>query len=69
METYLQEVGDHDGLEDVELEVAVGTSNGNSNVVAHHLRAHHRQGLALRGVHLACNSSDVALTTRRTSEQ
>ena len=48
-----EHVGHHHGLEDVELEVAVGAADGDGHVVAHDLRRHHRDGLALRRVHLA----------------
>ena len=49
----MQEVEDHDGLEDVELEVALGAGEPDRRVVADHLRAHHRHRFALRGVDLA----------------
>ncbi len=52
---HLQEVGDHDRLEHVQLEMALHAADCDGHVVAHHLRARHRQRLALRGVHLACN--------------
>lgn len=48
-----EDVGDHDGLVDVELEVAVHTASGDSHVVAHNLRADHRNGLDLGRVNLA----------------
>ena len=48
-----QNVCNHHGLEDVELEVAVRAADGDGHVVAHDLGRHHRDGLALRRVHLA----------------
>ena len=62
-----ENVGDHDGLSidleiederklhlvDVELEMAVHTASGDSHVVAHNLRADHRNGLDLGRVNLA----------------
>jgi hypothetical protein len=49
----VQEVGDHDGLEDVELEVALRAGEGDGGVVAEDLGAEHGQGFALGGVDLA----------------
>jgi hypothetical protein len=49
----LQQVVDHDRLEHVELEVAVGPGDGDGGVVADHLGAHHREGLGLGRVDLA----------------
>merc|ERR1712203_183429 len=36
-----EDVGDHHRLEHIELKVAVGTTNGDSHMVAHHLSSHH----------------------------
>lgn len=57
----VQEVGDHDGLEDVELEVALGAGKGDGGVVAEDLGAEHGQGLALRGVDLAGHDGAAGL--------
>ena len=48
----VQQVADHDGLEDVEFELAVHTTDGSGNVVTHNLRANHGEGFALGRVHL-----------------
>ncbi len=50
---HLKEVVDHDGLENVELEVAAGPTNGDAHMVSHDLSTHHGQRLALGGIHLA----------------
>lgn len=57
----VEQVGDHEGLEDVQLELAVHASNGGSNVVTHHLGADHGQGLALGGVDLAGHDGRAGL--------
>jgi len=57
----VQEVGDHDGLEDVELEVTLGTGEGDGGVVAEHLGAEHSEGLALGGVDLAGHDGATGL--------
>jgi len=49
----VEKVADHDGLEDVQLELTVHTTNGGSNVVTHHLGADHGKGLALSRVDLS----------------
>ena len=49
----LEEVVDHDGHEDVQLEVALRSCNANRGVVAHDLHGNHRDGLALGRVDLA----------------
>ena len=48
-----EDVRDNQGLEDVELEVAVGAANGDSDVIAHHLSGDHRDGFALSWVDFA----------------
>lgn len=48
-----EEVGNEDGLEDVELELAVRAGDRDGGVVAHDLRGDHGEGLALGGVDLA----------------
>lgn len=48
-----ENVGDYNGLEDVELEVAVATADRRRDVVTEHLGAYHRQGLALSWIHLS----------------
>jgi hypothetical protein len=57
----VQEVGDHDGLEDVELEIALGAGEGDGGVVAEDLRAEHGEGLALGGVNLAGHDGAAGL--------
>ena len=57
----VQEVGDHDGLEDVELEVTLGTGEGDGSVVAEHLGAEHGERLALGGVDLAGHDGATGL--------
>lgn len=49
----VEEVADHDGLEDVQLEVTLRTSEGDSGLVTEDLAAEHGQRLALSGVDLA----------------
>ena len=49
----LQDVPRHDGLEDVELEVALRAGEADRRVVAEHLGGDHRHGLALGRVDLA----------------
>lgn len=41
------------GLEDIEFEVAVGSSDSHGYLVAHDLGAHHCHGLTLSGVDFA----------------
>jgi hypothetical protein len=57
----VQEVGDHDGLEDVELEVTLGAGEGDGGVVAEDLGAEHGEGLALGGVDLAGHDGATGL--------
>jgi hypothetical protein len=57
----VQEVGDHDGLEDVELEVTLRAGEGDSGVVAEDLGAEHGEGLALGGVDLAGHDGAAGL--------
>jgi hypothetical protein len=57
----VQEVGDHDGLEDVELEVTLRAGEGDGGVVAEDLGAEHGQGLALGGVDLAGHDGAAGL--------
>lgn len=61
----MEQVADHDGLEDVELEVALGAGEGGSGVVAEDLCADHGQGLALRGVDLAGHDGGAGLVLRQ----
>lgn len=49
----VEQVGDHDRLENVEFKLAVHTTDGGSDVVTHDLGADHSEGLALGGVDLA----------------
>lgn len=46
----MQEIADHDGLENIELELAVHAPHRRCDVVTHHLCADHRQRLALSRV-------------------
>jgi hypothetical protein len=57
----VKEVGDHDGLEDVELEITLRASEGDGGVVAEDLGAEHGQGLALGGVDLAGHDGAAGL--------
>ena len=57
----MEQVPDHQGLVNVELELAVHAANASRNVVAHDLRAHHGQGLALSGVDLARHDAAAGL--------
>src|SRR5579859_1839211 len=49
----VEEVIDHDGFEDVELEMTRGPADIDGDIIAQYLRGDHRQRLALRGVDLA----------------
>lgn len=57
----VEQVGDHDGLEDVQLELAVHASDGGSDVVTHDLGADHGEGLALGGVDLSRHDGRAGL--------
>lgn len=49
----VQEIVDDDGLEDIQLEVALRGSDADGGVVAHDLDSNHGEGFGLGGVHLA----------------
>jgi len=49
----VQQISDQDRLEDVELKVALGSGEGDSNVIAKDLSADHGEGLTLSRVNLA----------------
>jgi len=49
----VQEIPDHDGLDDVELEISLRTSKSSSCVVSEHLAADHGKSFALCRVDLA----------------
>mmetsp|Transcript_12658 Transcript_12658/g.36826 ORF Transcript_12658/g.36826 Transcript_12658/m.36826 type:complete len:384 (+) Transcript_12658:265-1416(+) len=49
----LKEIGNHERLEDVQFELALRASDGDGNMISHHLSADHRDGLALRRIDLA----------------
>lgn len=57
----VEQVGDHDGLEDVQLELAVHATNGGSDVVTHNLSADHGERLALGGVDLSGHDGRAGL--------
>jgi hypothetical protein len=57
----VKEVGNHDGLEDVELEITLRAGEGDGGVVAEDLGAEHGQGLALGGVDLAGHDGAAGL--------
>jgi len=57
----VEQVADHDGLEDVQLELAVHAANGRSDVVTHDLSADHGERLALGGVDLAGHDGGAGL--------
>lgn len=61
----VQQVADHQRLEDVQFELAVHATNGSGNVVAHNLGADHGKGLALRGVDLARHDRRTGLVLRQ----
>uniref|UniRef100_A0A6B0VA16 Uncharacterized protein n=1 Tax=Ixodes ricinus TaxID=34613 RepID=A0A6B0VA16_IXORI len=56
-----QDVGHHEGLEDVELKVAVAAAHCHRHMVAHHLGRHHGHRLALRRVHFAGHDAAAGL--------
>ena len=55
---------DDDRLEDVELEVALGTGEADGGVVAVDLGTDHGHGLGLRGIHLAGHNGGAGLVFR-----
>ncbi len=57
----MQEIIDHDGFEDVELEVTGGAADVDGDVVAEDLGGDHGEGLALRGVDLAGHDGGTRL--------
>ena len=57
----LEEVKDHDGHEDVQLEIALRGGKANGGIVAHDLYGDHRDGLALRRVDLARHDGTARL--------
>lgn len=57
----VEEVLDHDRLEDVQLKVTLGTSKGGGSLVAEDLAAEHGQTLALSGVDLARHDGRTGL--------
>ena len=57
----LEKVADHDGFEDVELEVPVGACEGDGGVVAEDLTADHSHGFTLGGVDFAGHDAAAGL--------
>jgi hypothetical protein len=57
----VKQVGDHHGLEDVKLELAVHATDGGSDVITHNLGADHGEGLALGGVDLSGHNRRAGL--------
>lgn len=57
----VQEVSDEDRLEDVQLKLAVHTTDGGGNVVAHDLSADHGESLTLGRVHLSGHDRGTGL--------
>lgn len=53
------------GLEDVEFEVPVGSSDSNSNLVSHDLGTYHCHGLTLGGVNFARHNRRSRLVFRK----
>mmetsp|Transcript_57930 Transcript_57930/g.66119 ORF Transcript_57930/g.66119 Transcript_57930/m.66119 type:complete len:245 (-) Transcript_57930:715-1449(-) len=49
----VQDITHHQGFEDVEFEMSVGSTNRDSNMVSHNLSANHSQGFTLCGVDFA----------------
>jgi hypothetical protein len=60
----VKQVRDHDGLEDVELEVTLAASEGDGSVVAEDLGAEHGEGLALGRVDFAGHDGAAGLILR-----
>lgn len=60
----VQQAVDQERLEDVEFELAVHATDSSGNVVTHHLRADHGQGLALGRVHLPGHDRRAGLVLR-----
>ena len=54
-------VENHDGLEDVELEIALRAGETDGGVVAHHLHGDHGDGFALRGIYFARHDGRAGL--------
>ena len=61
----VEQVADDRRLEDVELELAVHTTNGSGDVVTHNLGANHGEGLALGRVNLARHDRRAGLVLRK----
>ena len=57
----VEQVADHYGLEDVQLELAVHAADGRGDVVTHNLGADHGERLALGGVNLAGHDGRAGL--------
>lgn len=61
----MQQVADHQWLEDIQFEVTVHTTNGSSDVITHDLRANHSQGLTLRRVDFSGHDTATGLVLRQ----
>src|SRR6516225_1656819 len=57
----MEKVEDHDGFEDVELEIALRAGHADGGVVAHNLNGDHSYGFALRGVYFAGHDGGAGL--------
>ena len=57
----MEQIADHDGLEDVELKVTLRSSEGGGGLVTEYLGADHGEGLALCGVDLAGHDGRTGL--------
>src|SRR5580700_2105162 len=58
-------VEDDDGLENVELEIALRAGKTDGGVVAHHLYGDHGECFGLRGIHLAGHDAGAGLVFRK----
>src|SRR5713101_1389315 len=58
-------VENHDGLENVQLEIALGAGEADGGVIAHHLHGDHGEGFGLRGIHLAGHDGGARLVFRK----
>jgi len=49
----VQIIENHDGLENIQLEIALRAGKADGGIIAHHLYGDHGDGFALRGIYLA----------------
>ena len=60
----VKEIVDDNGLEDIQLKVALGSGDPNGGIVAHNLDGDHRDGLGLCGVNLARHDGGTGFVLR-----